>query len=50
MLKAVYVIRIEIFMAVKIQAEVFSVVMPCGVIVEYQRFKVPSCLHLQEAA
>jgi hypothetical protein len=25
-------------------------VMPCGVIVEYQRFKVPSCLHLQEAA
>jgi len=30
-----------------IQVEVFWVVTPCSVVVGYQRFGVPSCLHLQ---
>jgi hypothetical protein len=31
----------------KIQVEVFWVVMPCGVVVGYQYFGGPWCLHLQ---
>jgi hypothetical protein len=34
-------------MAVKIQVEVFWVVMPCSVVAGYQRFGGPCCLHLQ---
>jgi len=30
----------------KIQVEVFSIVTPCTVAVEYQCFKGPWCLHL----
>jgi hypothetical protein len=29
------------------QVEVFWVVTPCSVLVGYQRFRVPCCLHLQ---
>jgi hypothetical protein len=29
------------------QVEVFSVVTPCSVVVGYQRFRGPYCLHLQ---
>jgi len=34
-------------MAVKIQVDVFQVVMPCIVAVRYQRFGGPCSLHLQ---
>jgi hypothetical protein len=37
----------EAFTAVKIQVEVFRVVTPCSVVVGYQRFGGPYCLHLQ---
>jgi hypothetical protein len=39
-------VRFEVFMAVKIQVEVFWVVMSCGVVVGYQHFRGPCCLHL----
>jgi len=34
----------------KFQAEVFWVVTPCSVVVGYQRFGGPRCLHLQGVA
>jgi hypothetical protein len=34
-------------MAVKIQVEVLWVVTPCSVVVGYQSFSDPCCLHLQ---
>jgi hypothetical protein len=39
--------RFEGFAAVKIQVEVFWVLTPCVVMVGYQRFRGPCCLHLQ---
>jgi hypothetical protein len=39
--------RFEAFTAVKIQVDVFWVVTSCGVVVGYQRFGGPCCLHLQ---
>jgi hypothetical protein len=39
--------KFKVFMAVKIQAEVFQVVMTCSVIVGYQPFEEPCYLHLQ---
>jgi len=39
-------VRLEIFMAVRIQVVVFCVVMPCSDVVAYQHFGGPSCLHL----
>jgi hypothetical protein len=40
------IVRLEVFMAVKIQTEIFWVVMPCSVVVGYQHFRGPCCLHL----
>jgi hypothetical protein len=37
----------EIFTALKIQVEVFWVVMPYSVVVGHQHFREPCCLHLQ---
>jgi hypothetical protein len=37
----------KIFTAVKIQVDVIWVVTPCSVMVHYQRFGGPCCLHLQ---
>jgi hypothetical protein len=37
--------RFEVFMAVKIQDEVFWVVTPCSAMVGYQRFRGPCCVH-----
>jgi len=37
----------EVFMAVKIQIVVFWVVMQWSVVVAYQYFRGPCCLHLQ---
>jgi hypothetical protein len=42
--------RYEAFTEVKIQVEVFSDVTPCSVVVGYQRFGSPRCLHLQTEA
>jgi len=39
-------VRFEVFMAVKIQIEVFWVVMPCSVVLGYKHFRGPCCLHL----
>jgi hypothetical protein len=39
-------VRFEVFIAVKIQVEVFWVVMVCSVRVGYQCFGGPCCLHL----
>jgi len=39
--------RFQLFTAMKIQVEVFWVVTSYSVIVGYQRFKGPYCLHLQ---
>jgi hypothetical protein len=39
--------RFEVFMEVKIQVEVFWVLKPCSVVVAYQQFGGPCCLHLQ---
>jgi hypothetical protein len=41
-----YIRKFEVFMAAKIQVEVFWVVTPCSVVVGYQRFRGPCCLHL----
>jgi len=38
----------EVFTAVKIQVEVFWVVTSCSVVVGYQRFGEPCCLHLED--
>jgi len=38
--------KFEGFTAMKIPAAVFRVVMPCNVVVGYQRFRGPCCLHL----
>jgi hypothetical protein len=38
------VVRLEVFMAVKIQVEVLGAVTPCNVVVGYQRFRGPCCL------
>jgi len=38
----------EVFMAVKIQVDVFGVVTPCSSAAGYQRFGGPRCLHLQD--
>jgi hypothetical protein len=43
--KAFYATRF-VFTAVKIQVEVFWVVTPCSVVVGYQCFRGPCCLHL----
>jgi hypothetical protein len=40
-------VKYEVFMVVKIQVQVSWVVMPCDVVVGYQHFRGPSCLHLQ---
>jgi len=40
-------VRFEVFMVVKIQVKVFWVVMLCSVVVGYQHFGGPCCLHLQ---
>jgi hypothetical protein len=37
----------EAFTAVMFQVEVFWVMMPCSVVVGYQRFEGPCCVHLQ---
>jgi len=42
----IYCARSEIFTPVKILVEVFWVVSPCSVVVGYQRFRGPCCLHL----
>jgi hypothetical protein len=41
-------VKFEVFIAVKIQAEVFWVVMLCNVVVGYQCFRGPCCLHLHQ--
>jgi hypothetical protein len=38
--------RFEVFTAIKIEVMVFWVLMPCSVVVGYQRFGAPCCLHL----
>jgi hypothetical protein len=40
-------VRFKFLTAVKIQVEVVWVVTPCKVVVGYQRFRGPCCLHLQ---
>jgi hypothetical protein len=42
-----YIERFKVFTTVKILVEVFWVVTPCSVVVGYQRFGGPFCLHLQ---
>jgi len=39
--------RFEVFTAVKIEVQVFRVVMPCSVVVGYQHFGGPCCFHLK---
>jgi hypothetical protein len=39
--------RFEAFIALKIQVEVFWAVTPCSVVIGYQRFGGPCCIHLQ---
>jgi hypothetical protein len=38
-------VRFEVFMAVKVQVEVFLVVMLCSVVVGHQCFRGPCCIH-----
>jgi len=40
-------VRFEVFMAVKIQIEVFWVVTLCSVAIVYQHFEEPCCPRLQ---
>jgi hypothetical protein len=40
-------VRFEVFVVVKIKVKVFGVVMPCSVLVEYQHFGEPCCVHVQ---
>jgi hypothetical protein len=42
----IHILRFKAFTAVKMQVEVFWVVMPCSDVVGYQRFIDPCCLHL----
>jgi hypothetical protein len=42
------VTKFEIFTAVNIKVESFWVVMLCSVVVVYQCFRGPCCLHLQD--
>jgi hypothetical protein len=42
--------KFDVFTVVKIQVEVFCYVTPCSVVVRYQRFEGPCCLHLQGEA
>jgi hypothetical protein len=42
--REIWCTRLVIFTAVKIPVEVFCVVMPCSVVVGYQRFRGPCCL------
>jgi hypothetical protein len=42
--------RFEVFTVMKMQVVVFCVVRPCSVVVGYQRFGGPCCLHLQVEA
>jgi peptidoglycan biosynthesis protein MviN/MurJ (putative lipid II flippase) len=42
--------RCEVFTPVKTQIKVFQVVIPCNVVVGYQCFGGPCCLHLQAAS
>jgi len=39
--------RFEVSVVVKIQAEVFWIVIPCSVVIGYRHFKSLCCLHLQ---
>jgi hypothetical protein len=39
--------RYEVLTAVKMQIEVFWVVTPCDIVVGYQRFEGPGCLHFR---
>jgi hypothetical protein len=39
--------RFEVFTAVIFHVEVFWVVTPCNVVLGYQRFGGPCCVHLQ---
>jgi hypothetical protein len=41
-------VRFGVFRAVNIQVEGFWVVVPCSVVVGYQCFRGPCCLHLQD--
>jgi len=40
--------RFEVFTVVKIQVEVFWVVMPCSVVAGHQQFGGTCCLHLHQ--
>jgi len=40
--------RFEVFTAVNIQVMVFWIVISCCVVVGYQHFEGPCCLHLQD--
>jgi hypothetical protein len=42
--------RFEVCTAVKIQVAVFWIMAPCSVVVGYQRFRGPCCLHLQHGS
>jgi hypothetical protein len=42
------VARCEVFTAVNIQVEVFRFLTPCSVVVGYQSFRGPRCLHLDD--
>jgi len=44
---SVFTVRVMVFMVTKIQVAVFWVVTMCSVVLEYQHFKGPCCLHLQ---
>jgi hypothetical protein len=45
--KKSYIARFEVFMAVRIQVEIFWVMMLRSAVVRYQCFGGPYCLHLQ---
>jgi hypothetical protein len=42
-----YSLNFEAFTEVMFQVEVFRIVTPCSVVVGYQRFRGPCCVHLQ---
>jgi hypothetical protein len=39
--------RFEVFTEMKVQVDVFCVVIPCGLVVGYRRFGGPCCLRLE---
>jgi len=43
------ILSFEALTVVMLQVKVFWVVMPCNVLVGYQRFRGPCCLHLKGA-